>query len=109
MLLIKLSEKEGKENAYSTMKTTDNTYPSENVNGNITSGDPLSFWFASTIKPIAFEKAIRDVDTDILVFGGGIAGLTTAYCLAKAGLKVILVEDGFIGSGETGRTNRLTN
>src|SRR4051812_47692760 len=26
------------------------------------------------------------------------------YCLVKAGRKVVLVEDGFIGSGETGRT-----
>jgi len=76
----------------------------ENKNGNITSGDNLSLWFASAIKPIAFEKLNSDVDIDILVVGGGIAGLTTAYCLAKEGLKVILVEDGFIGSGETGRT-----
>ena len=77
---------------------------SEESNGNITSGDNLSFWFASVIKPLAFEKLGSDVDTDILVVGGGISGLTTAYCLAKEGLKVILVEDGFIGSGETGRT-----
>lgn len=77
---------------------------SEESNGNITSGDNLSFWFASVIKPLAFEKLSSNVETDILVVGGGISGLTTAYCLAKEGLKVILVEDGFIGSGETGRT-----
>lgn len=76
----------------------------QNTNGNITSGDNISFWFASAIEPIAFEKLSSDADTDILVVGGGIAGLTTAYCLAKEGRKVILVEDGFIGSGETGRT-----
>jgi glycine/D-amino acid oxidase-like deaminating enzyme/nitrite reductase/ring-hydroxylating ferredoxin subunit len=86
------------------MKTSDNTVPSENTKGNITSGDNLSVWFAPAIEPIAFEKISSDVDTAILVVGGGIAGLTTAYCLAKEGLKVILVEDGFIGSGETGRT-----
>ncbi len=83
-------------------KTSLNTFQSEN--GNITSGDNLSFWFASAIKPIAFEKLRSDVDTDILVVGGGISGLTSAYCLAKEGRKVVLVEDGFIGSGETGRT-----
>lgn len=86
------------------MGNPDNTSPSKSPGGNITSGDNLSFWFASLIKPIAFEKLSYDIDTDILVVGGGIAGLTTAYCLAKEGLKVILVDDGFIGSGETGRT-----
>nr|MBC7612184.1 FAD-dependent oxidoreductase [Pseudopedobacter sp.] len=72
--------------------------------GNITSGDNLSFWFESAKNPIAFEKLSNDIETDILVVGGGIAGLTSAYCLAKEGRKVVLVEDGFIGSGETGRT-----
>ena len=86
------------------MKTSFNTSHIEKDKGNITSGDNLSVWFASSTEPIAFEKLSHDVDTDILVVGGGIAGLTTAYCLAKEGLKVILAEDGFIGSGESGRT-----
>lgn len=93
MLAIKLAESERKENASSTMKTFDNTSPSENGNGDITSRDNLSFWFASAIKPIAFEKLSGDVDTDILVVGGGISGLTTAYCFAKEGLNVILVDE----------------
>ena len=84
------------------MKTSENTSKSEN--GTITSGENLSYWFSSAIKPLAFEKLNKNIETDILVIGGGIAGLTTAYCLAKEGRKVILVEDGFIGSGETGRT-----
>jgi glycine/D-amino acid oxidase-like deaminating enzyme/nitrite reductase/ring-hydroxylating ferredoxin subunit len=84
------------------MKTPEN--PSASKNGTITSGENLSYWFSSVIKPLAFEKLNQNIDTDILVIGGGIAGLTTAYCLAKEGRKVILVEDGFIGSGETGRT-----
>lgn len=84
------------------MKTSDTT--SEFENGTITSGNNLSYWFSSSIKPLAFEKLNQNIDTDILVIGGGIAGLTTAYCLAKEGRKVILVEDGFIASGETGRT-----
>jgi glycine/D-amino acid oxidase-like deaminating enzyme/nitrite reductase/ring-hydroxylating ferredoxin subunit len=46
----------------------------------------------------------KSLDTDILVIGGGIAGLTTAYLLLKAGRTVTLVEDGLIGSGESGRT-----
>jgi len=80
-----------------------NTSASEPIDSNITSGENKSFWTAST-KPIIFEKLKQNIETDILIVGGGIAGLTTAYCLLKAGRKVILVEDGYIGSGETGRT-----
>ena len=61
----------------------------QNLSGNITSGDNLSFWFESAKNPIVFEKLSNDIETDILVVGGGIAGLTTAYCLAKEGRKVI--------------------
>lgn len=71
--------------------------------GNITSGDNVSFWIDSTAI-IAFDKPNRDIETEVLIIGGGIAGLSTAYKLVKAGKKVTLVEDGFIGSGETGRT-----
>jgi glycine/D-amino acid oxidase-like deaminating enzyme/nitrite reductase/ring-hydroxylating ferredoxin subunit len=41
---------------------------------------------------------------DVVVIGGGIAGLTTAYLLGKEGLKVVLLEDGDLASGESGRT-----
>ena len=75
----------------------------EPINSDVTSGENLSWWIAST-ESIIFKKIDHDLQTDILVIGGGIAGLTTAYCLAKAGRQVVLVEDGFIGSGESGRT-----
>ncbi len=45
---------------------------------------------------------------DVVVVGGGIAGLTTAYLLSKSDKKVAVIEDGFIGSGETGRTTAHT-
>ena len=41
---------------------------------------------------------------DVCIVGAGIAGLTTAYFLTKAGRKVIVVDDNVIGGGETGRT-----
>ena len=84
-----------------TFKSTSSIPP---VNENITSGENLSVWFAAVNQPISYEPLNKDIDTDILVIGGGISGLTTAYCLAKEGRKVVLAEDGFIGSGETGRT-----
>jgi glycine/D-amino acid oxidase-like deaminating enzyme/nitrite reductase/ring-hydroxylating ferredoxin subunit len=37
--------------------------------------------------------------------GAGISGLTTAYLLAKAGLRVTVVDEKPVGGGETGRTS----
>ena len=72
-------------------------------NGKITSGNHTSYWIDS-IQPISYSQLNKNLKTEVVIVGGGIAGVTTAYCLAKSGKKVILVEDGNIGSGETGRT-----
>jgi glycine/D-amino acid oxidase-like deaminating enzyme len=80
-----------------------NSTTSDPVNPKLTSGQNLSYWTFSS-KPIQFEKLKRSADTDVLIIGGGISGLTTAYCLSRSGKKVILIEDGFLGSGESGRT-----
>lgn len=69
----------------------------------ITSGENLSYWLA-VAPPIIYRKLDHSIDTDILIIGGGISGLTTAYCLASSGRKVTVVDDGHVGSGETGRT-----
>jgi glycine/D-amino acid oxidase-like deaminating enzyme/nitrite reductase/ring-hydroxylating ferredoxin subunit len=42
--------------------------------------------------------------TDVCIVGAGIAGLTTAYELLKVGRNVVVLDDGPIGGGETGRT-----
>ncbi len=76
---------------------------SEPINSSRTSGEHQSYWIASS-QPIIFERVIQPISTDVLIIGGGISGLSTAYCLARAGRLVTLVEDGFIGSGESGRT-----
>jgi glycine/D-amino acid oxidase-like deaminating enzyme/nitrite reductase/ring-hydroxylating ferredoxin subunit len=46
----------------------------------------------------------QDLRTEVCVIGAGIAGITTAYLLAKAGKRVVVLEDGPVGGGETGRT-----
>ena len=69
----------------------------------ITSGEHLSYWVDS-VQPLSFETLENDITTDVLIIGGGIAGLTTAYSLLMSGRQVMLVEDGLIGSGESGRT-----
>jgi glycine/D-amino acid oxidase-like deaminating enzyme/nitrite reductase/ring-hydroxylating ferredoxin subunit len=46
----------------------------------------------------------NDVRSTICIIGAGIAGMTTAYMLARAGRAVVVIDDGPIGGGETGRT-----
>jgi glycine/D-amino acid oxidase-like deaminating enzyme/nitrite reductase/ring-hydroxylating ferredoxin subunit len=46
----------------------------------------------------------EDVRADACVVGAGIAGLSTAYLLARAGLSVVVLDDGPIGGGETRKT-----
>ncbi len=69
----------------------------------ITSGENISFW-TITSDPLVYDTIEKDENTEVLVIGAGISGLTTGYCLAKSGKKVIVVDDGFVGSGESGRT-----
>ncbi len=68
-----------------------------------TSGANSSAWI-SGLQPLAYNRLALNKDVDVVIVGGGMAGVSIAYCLGKAGKKVALVEDGFIGSGETGRT-----
>jgi glycine/D-amino acid oxidase-like deaminating enzyme/nitrite reductase/ring-hydroxylating ferredoxin subunit len=68
-----------------------------------TSGENKSYWLEST-ETIEYQKLEENITTSIVIVGGGISGLTTAYLLAKSGKKVVVLEDGYIGSGETGRT-----
>jgi glycine/D-amino acid oxidase-like deaminating enzyme/nitrite reductase/ring-hydroxylating ferredoxin subunit len=45
-----------------------------------------------------------DARADVCVVGAGMAGIMTAYLLTRAGRRVIVLDDGPIGGGETGRT-----
>ena len=67
------------------------------------SGKTTSVWMATTDMP-QFQPLTQDLRTNVCVVGAGIAGLTTAYLLARAGRAVVVIDDGPIGGGETGRT-----
>ncbi|DBB18648.1 TPA: hypothetical protein ACH3X3_000265 [Trebouxia sp. C0006] len=45
----------------------------------------------------------RDLETDVCIVGAGIAGLTTAYRLAVAGKKVVILEGRVRGAGQSGK------
>jgi len=76
---------------------------SDSINDQLTSGSHYSYWNESSAL-LEYKTLQSNLITDVLIVGGGIAGVTTAYCLAKSGRKVVLLEDGCLGSGETGRT-----
>ena len=67
------------------------------------SGGSTSVWMAtSDVRPQ--PQLTSDTDADVCIVGAGIAGLTTAYLLAREGKSVVVLDDGPIGGGETGRT-----
>lgn len=62
-----------------------------------------SVWQATASLP-RFPQQKEDMRTDVLIIGGGIAGILTAYLLHKNGVKYILVEKDRICSGTTKNT-----
>ena len=56
---------------------------------------PEPYWRSALTFP-SFSKLETDITTDVLIVGGGITGITSAYLLAKQGVKVTLIEAGEI-------------
>jgi len=67
------------------------------------SGHTTSIWMDTASVP-SYPSLTDNLDTSVCIVGAGIAGLTTAYLLSGQGRKVIVIDDGQIGSGETSRT-----
>ncbi|HEY8151899.1 MAG TPA: FAD-dependent oxidoreductase [Vicinamibacteria bacterium] len=67
-------------------------------------GQTLSLW-AGTAEVPGRPSLASDLVTDVCIVGAGISGLTTAYLLAREGRSVVVLDDGPIGGGETGRTS----
>ena len=51
-----------------------------------------------------FSRLDTDINTDVLIIGGGMAGILTAYFLHQNGVKYVLAEKNRICSGTTQNT-----
>lgn len=51
----------------------------------------------------------EDIDTDILIIGSGITGLSTAYYLKDSKLSICIAEQGSVGMGVTSKTTGKIN
>lgn len=68
-----------------------------------TSLNQKSYYEASVVRPAACAPLEGAVEADVVVVGGGFAGLSAALELRQRGLSVVLLEADRIGSGASGR------
>lgn len=68
----------------------------------------ISIW-KDFSKNVFFPKLNRDVDTDVLIIGGGITGVSLFYHLRNSKYKVILTEQSKIGFSVTGNSTGKLN
>src|SRR5436189_4903409 len=69
---------------------------------NVSSERTSSLWMETEIISAPFLD--RNENTDVVIIGAGIAGLSTAYELSRRGADVVVVDRGPIGKGMTART-----
>src|SRR5450755_1381297 len=65
--------------------------------------DGVSLWSATSKEP-SIPALDKNISADICIIGAGIAGMTTAYLLAREGKSVVIFDKSEIGSGETAHT-----
>lgn len=75
----------------------------KHLRSGLTSGVHNSYW-TDSMPVMEFAPLRKDVQTDVVIIGGGMAGVSIAYRLTQLGRRIVLLEDGAIGSGESGRT-----
>lgn len=68
-----------------------------------------SLWLHSAVAPVKTPQLVGDLNTDVLIVGGGFTGLSAALHLAEAGAAVIVIEAEQFGFGGSGRNAGLVN
>lgn len=69
------------------------------------SASHIDSYYAASADPAPVRPALQgDLDADVCVIGGGIAGCSTALHLAERGYRVVLLEAKRIGWGASGRS-----
>ncbi len=64
---------------------------------------PQSYWLTPSDQP-GHPSLEQDIDAEVAVVGGGLAGITTAYLLMREGLRPVLLEADRLLFGTTGHT-----
>ncbi len=62
-------------------------------------------WWTHAIELPSYPPPDANDSADVIVVGAGIAGVTTAYMLATEGKRVLLLDEGPVGQGQTERTS----
>ena len=62
-----------------------------------------SLW-ADTVNPIGFDTLDKNINTQVLIIGGGISGILVAHRLNELGIDNVLLEADRIGKGVTQNT-----
>ncbi len=66
-------------------------------------GKPISYWIDST-PTTSFPSLVNEVRVDVAIVGAGIAGVTAATLLKRAGKSVAIIESKQISTGTSGHT-----
>jgi glycine/D-amino acid oxidase-like deaminating enzyme len=71
---------------------------------NLTSGQPL--WLAER-GLLRYPQLTTNLSCDVAIVGGGISGAFLGYYLSQAGLRVVLLEARYVGSGSTSASTAM--
>ncbi len=65
----------------------------------------VSYWL--DMPYISRPSLLENIETDVVIIGGGITGVSAAYHCARAGLKTVLIEKEVIASGSAGKNGGM--
>src|SRR5213083_2757287 len=68
------------------------------------SGSTIPVWADARVQNLRNPPLTADISADVCIVGAGIAGLSTAYLLAREGKSVVVVDARGVGAGETAMT-----